>query len=115
VATWNAHEPAIPIPDFGELPGSDAQAAVDSSVFVSMVPARVKSHAAMQPMALDPLIHLQERRTVVEPETRPKDFVEDVNHARVSEHLSEWLAPGRFEGQGILHETTLTLRPEESP
>src|SRR5260370_23506749 len=57
VAAWNAHEPAIPIPDFGELPGSDAQAAVESSVFVSMVPARGKSHAAREPMAPDPLAH----------------------------------------------------------
>src|SRR5271166_5988259 len=115
MAAWNAHEPAIPIPDFGELPGSHAQAAVESSVFVSVVPARVKSHAAMQPMAFDSLIHLQERRTVIESEARPKDFVEDVDQARVSEHFSEWLAPRRFEGQGILRETTLTLRSEESP
>jgi hypothetical protein len=84
-------------------------------VFVSMVPARVECHAAMQPVAFDSFIHLQERRTVVEPETRPKDFVEDVNHAGVSEHFPERLAPRRFEGQGILYETTLTLRPEESP
>jgi hypothetical protein len=114
MAAWNAHEPPIPIPDFGELPGSHAEAAVDSSVFISMVPARIKSHAAMQPMAFDSLIHLQERGTMVEPETRPKDFVEDVDHAGVSEHLPEWLAPRRFEGQGILCEATLTLRAEES-
>jgi len=114
MAPGNAHEPAIGIPNFGELPGRYAQAAADSSVLVSMVPARVESHTPMQPMAFDSLIHLQEGRTVVEPETRPKDFVEDVNYSGVSEHFPEWLAPGRFEGQGILYETALTLRPEES-
>ena len=77
----NANEPGIGIPNFGEPPGCDAQAAVYSSLLLSMVPARVESHAAMQPIASLRLLHPSPRApTVVEPETSSKDLAEDVNH-----------------------------------
>jgi len=64
----------------------------------------IKLRAAVEPVTLGALGHAYQAWAVIQSESLAEDFIEQVDHRRVGQHLSEWVAPGLLKGERVLSE-----------